>query len=190
MDPLAIPLVEVLYNLRCGLEALGKRGAEIPRSHLRSAERDLTRVLEDSGLPVGQTAAEADFCKLALMKAPREPATNSPAAPAAEPLTARIERDRDTLIPQDTLVIVSGGRQASLRWPEYVLVQPAIHRPHFEAMRRAWEARADESYASKMFVCSDGVRFGFTDRAWGDFLASLGNACAVNPTENYMDHWP
>lgn len=182
----AVSLVEALYGLRCGLLALGKRGAELARVHFTSAERDLTAVLAERGLPVGQTSEEADACKLALLKLSR----GAPEPPASAPVTARLELDRCELVPEDTLVIVSGGLPEPLRWPDYVLRQAAPHRPHFEALRAAWESRPAGTAERPIFACSDGLRFSFTDRAWGDFLAALANGIATAPTATYRSHWP
>ena len=182
-------LAEALWQVRLGRETIGNKtsGANgLLRGCFASADLDLTELVRAAGADPGRTAADADFLKLSFVQNPTaEVAAPSPAAP---PLTARIERDLDGRVPSNTLAIISGGLSKPLRWPEYLLTQPAILRPHLIAVKAAFEASASPPEQG-ICICSDGFRIGFTERAWGDFLAALDNGSAAVPTSTYIDHY-
>ncbi len=86
--------------------------------------------------------------------------------------------------------IISGGDSSCPIWEEYIGDFKDELRPHFELLMKAiteagWVGeKASEVCNGYNFIFSDGVKMGFTWRAWGDLMQAI-----VGKREGYMAYY-
>ncbi len=86
--------------------------------------------------------------------------------------------------------IITGGHSEPKLWDEYLLSFKDEYQPHILLIRKAilelgWVGEKAEYKANQWhFVFSDGVKFGFSWRAWGDLMSSI-----VGKREGYMYYY-
>ena len=90
----------------------------------------------------------------------------------------------------DDCIPMMGGDRRNPSWEEYVADYKKIYRPHLLLLRKAieelgWVGETGESIANYYcFHFSDGVKFGFSWRAWGDLMQAI-----VDKREGYIKYY-
>lgn len=90
----------------------------------------------------------------------------------------------------DVIIPIHGGDDSNPTWEEYLKYYKEYIRPHFELLKRAieeldWVGKtSDEICNDYYFVFSDGERFAFSWRAWGDLMQAI-----VGRREGYMAYY-
>jgi hypothetical protein len=85
---------------------------------------------------------------------------------------------------------ITGGRDISKNWEEYILDYKEEYKPHFKLIKKAIEdlgwvgQMANKKANNTCFVFSDGKSFCFSWRAWGDLMSAI-----VGKNEGYMAYY-
>lgn len=85
---------------------------------------------------------------------------------------------------------IIGGMSESLSWNEYIDEYDKELRPHIALIKRAiiklgWVGKTGDQKANNTyFFFSDGIKTGFSWRAWGDLMQAI-----VNKREGYMEYY-
>lgn len=104
-------------------------------------------------------------------------------------LTLEAVVHNDVTMPND-VNIISGGDPANPTWEEYKAEWDEDYRPHIELLKQKiielnWLGKKGSEICNYyIFVYSDGVKLGFTWRAWGDLMQAI-----VNLQEGYMKYY-
>lgn len=86
--------------------------------------------------------------------------------------------------------VMSGGDSSNPSWEEYLSNYKDEFKPHVILLKEAiekigWIGEKAESICNyTWFVFSDGQKWGFTWRAWGDLMQAI-----VNKNEGYMTYY-
>jgi hypothetical protein len=86
-------------------------------------------------------------------------------------------------------IIVNGGNPNNPIWGEYIDSFPKTIQPYLIEIRKVieknhWENKTGEEMNKTLFEFIDGVTFGFTWRAWGDFTQSINYQ-----RDGYLKHY-
>ena len=85
---------------------------------------------------------------------------------------------------------ILGGNNKNPSWEEYVNLWKDEYQPHLLLLKKAveelgWVGETGESIANYYcFHFSDGVKWGYTWRAWGDLMQAI-----VDKKEGYMKYY-
>ena len=97
-------------------------------------------------------------------------------------------KDREVSKENDKTIM--GGDPSSPSWKEYLNGWKKEDRPYVVGIRKAIKEAgilgkvAGEMANDTWFEAEDGVRFGFSWRAWGDLMQAI-----VNKNEGYMSYY-